>query len=116
MQRYNTVHVCIRAGIKSIPQKTVKGGWSAARRSSHAAFITPGGFYWQGNNTQIVNFVLFVFLQGGVTTQGRTHKPHSPPPQSMILVCPHGLNAALILRGRGGNLLMVNLLLWGHSD
>lgn len=106
MQHYNTVHVCFRAGIKSIPQKTVKGGWSAARRSSHAAFITPGGFYWQGNNTQIVNFVLFVFLQGGVTTQGRTHKPHGAPPQSMILVCPQVLNAALILRG--GGLLMVN--------
>lgn len=31
---------------------------------------------------------------------GETHRPHGPPPQSMILVCPHVLNAALILRGK----------------
>lgn len=100
MQRYNTVHVCCRAGIENIPQKTVKGGWSAVRRSSHAAFITCRGFYWQDNNTQIIKFVLFLFLQGGIKPHGRTHKPHGPPPQSMILVCPRVLNAALILRGK----------------
>lgn len=45
---------------------------------------------------------------------GETHRPHGPPPQSMILVCPHVLNAALILRGK--KLLVVNLLFWGQSD
>lgn len=62
MQYYNTVNVCFRAGIEGIPQKTAKGDWPAARRSSQAAFITEG-FSRRKNNTQIVSFVLFIFLQ-----------------------------------------------------
>lgn len=63
MQRYNTVYVCFRTGIEGIPQTTEKGGWSAAQRSSRAAFITWRVFLAGKNNTQIVSFVLFVFLQ-----------------------------------------------------
>lgn len=47
-------------------------------------------------NTQIVSFVLFVFLQWGKKIHRRIHKLHCA---SMILVCLNVKNAALILSG-----------------
>lgn len=113
MQHYNTVYACFCAGIEGIPQTTAKGGWSAARRSSRAAFITWRVFSRRKNNTQIVGFVLFVFLQWGIKSTENFTNPVVPP-SSMILVCPHVRNAALILSG--GKLLLVNLLFWKESD
>lgn len=98
MQHYNTVYACFCAGIEGIPQTTAKGGWSAARRSSRAAFITWRVFSRRKNNTQIVSFVLFVFLQWGIKSTENFTNPVVPP-SSMILVCPHVRNAALILSG-----------------
>lgn len=73
------------------------------------------GFSRRENNTQIVSFVLFIFLQQGLKIQGRIHKPcgHPPPtPLSMILECPHVKNAALILSG-GKSAFIKSALLGG---
>lgn len=56
MQCYNTVYVCFRAGIEGIPQKTAKGGWSAAR----AAFITWKVFL-AGKTTRKLSVLCFLY-------------------------------------------------------
>lgn len=60
MQRYNTVYVCFRAGIEGIPQKTAKGGWSAAWRSFRVAFITWRAFL-AGKTTRKVSVLCFLY-------------------------------------------------------
>lgn len=112
MQRYNTIHVCFRAGIEGVPQKTVKvaGQLQGGRPVLHSSRI--GGLFSQDNNTQIVSLVLFVFPQWGIknpqeNSQTLWHPSSSISSMSVCYECS--------INPEEKKLLLVLLLFWGQS-